>query len=293
MVVLDKTDSFQNPQPEPHNFNVVKLETQYRSIKSIGEVVSQFTYNGILKHNRENSEQQKMEVNGFHTRSLNVIKFPVSKYESIYRPKRINKSPVQIYSAIFTFEFVKHISSQITHGTKERPYKIGIISPYRIQTDIINKLLSQYNQPENITIQVGTVHGFQGDECDVILALFNPPPKINGSSESFVNKQNILNVAISRAKDYLFVLMPDENTEDIGKLFKINKIEGLSKSDAGNYISHKSGQIEMALFGDEKHIEKITYSTTHQNVNVYARQEKVYEVRSDDFAVDIQIKAIE
>jgi len=217
----------------------------------------------------------------------------VSKYESIYRPQRISNSPVQLYSAIFTFEFVKHISSQITRGNKETPYKIGIISPYRIQADVVNKLLSQYFQPENITIQVGTVHGFQGDECDIILALFNPPPKISGSSESFVNKQNILNVAISRAKNYLFILMPDESTENINKLFKINKIEKIAKSDAENYVSYESNQIETALFGEDKHIEKITFSTPHQNVNVYARQEKVYEVRSDDFAVDIQIKAIE
>ena len=39
----------------------------------------------------------------------------------------------------------------------------------------------------------------------------------------FLNKQNILNVAISRARDYLFIVMPDAKTEGIGNLRKVAK----------------------------------------------------------------------
>ena len=31
----------------------------------------------------------------------------------------------------------------------------------------------------------------------------------------FLNKKNILNVAISRARDYLFIVIPDDETEGV------------------------------------------------------------------------------
>ena len=79
-------------------------------------------------------------------------------------------------------------------------------------------------ETKNVDIQIGTIHGFQGDECDIVISLFNPPPSISNSPDMFLNKQNILNVSISRAKDYLFILMPDEKTENLYNLRKVNKI---------------------------------------------------------------------
>jgi hypothetical protein len=295
MVELDKPDSFVNPRLKPHEFKVTPLKKQWRSIESIGEVFSKFTYNGILEHNRKNSDIEKIEMPFFDIKPLTFIKFPVSKYESIYRSKRLNNSSnYHIYSAIFAFEFVKYLADRVTLGSESGKYKIGVISPYRIQADIVNKLIASAKIPQNIDIQVGTVHGFQGDECKIIISLFNTPPNISTlpESESFVNKQNILNVSISRAEDYLFVLMPDEDTDKIENLWKINKIEAISKSDTANYVVHCSAEIEKQIFGDSKYIESATFSTTHQNVNIYSEVEKIYEVRGDDNAIDIQIKSI-
>ncbi len=59
-----------------------------------------------------------------------------------------------------------------------------------------------------VEILVGTIHSFQGDECDIIIVVLNQPPIISTDPRMFLNKQNILNVAISRARDYLFIVMP-------------------------------------------------------------------------------------
>ena len=43
------------------------------------------------------------------------------------------------------------------------------------------------------------------------------------------------------------------------------------------------------MFGDPKYLENNAFSTSHQSVNVYGLPEKIYEVRTEDAAVDVQI----
>jgi len=289
LVGLNKAGSFAKPATEPHNYRVMNLEMQYRSIPAIGELFSRFTYDGILKHHREVGAQRPLSFNGFDAKPLNLIKFPVSKYESIYRAKRLESgTPYQIYSALFTFEFVRWLSGQI-QGNHVNKVRIGVIAPYRAQANLLNRLNDSWTtKPAAVEIQVGTIHGFQGDECDIIIAVFNPPPTISTDSRMFLNKQNILNVAISRARDYLFIVMPDDDTAGVENLHKIAKIEKLVTT-GGAFSEFKSRAIEEVIWGNANYLEENTFSTGHQMVNVYRKPERYYEVRSDDSAIDVQI----
>ena len=283
-------DSFSNPNTVPHPYHVELLTTQYRSIPEIGEVFSNFAYDGVLNHFRSSDSQRVLPIGEFiDLKALNVIKFPVSKYESIYRPKRLQgKTPYQVYSALFAFEFVKFLSLLIEQAVENEFYRIGLIAPYRAQSDLINKLMTSITLPKDIDVQVGTIHGFQGDECDIIVALFNPPPYISSSKEMFLNKLNIINVSISRARDYLFILMPDDNTENINKLALVKKVEYLCKQQL-SWNEQFSPNIEEVMFDSKTYIEDNSFSTSHQLVNVYRKPEKQYEIRSEDNAIDVQI----
>jgi superfamily I DNA and/or RNA helicase len=285
-----KLDSFTDPVTEPHQYHVELLTTQYRSIPEIGEIFSRFAYGGILKHFRSAKSQRSLVFEDFiDIKTLNIIKFPVSKFESIYRPKRLQgKTPYQVYSALFAFEFVKHLSSKIALVKGDEEFRIGLIAPYRAQADLIDKLLNSIILPKNIDVQVGTIHGFQGDECDIIIALFNPPPSISTHRDMFLNKLNIVNVSISRAKDYLFILMPDDDTENIENLSLIKKIERLCKEQLA-WGERLSPTIEEMMFGSKTYLEDNSFSTSHQLVNIYGRPEKRYEVRSEENAVDVQL----
>ena len=289
LVGLDKPGSFGNPVTEPHAYQVTNLDTQYRSIPAIGEVFSRFTYDGILKHHREVGSQRPLKINGFEAKPLNLIKFPVSKYESIYRAKRLESgSHFQTYSALFTFEFVRWLAGQIQENHADK-IRIGVIAPYRAQANLLNRLNDSWTtKPDAVDIQVGTIHGFQGDECDIIIAVLNPPPAISRSPQMFLNKQNILNVAISRARDYLFIVMPDDETEGVKNLRKIVKIEKLVKT-GGSFSEYVSHAIEEMIWGNTNYLEENTFSTGHQMVNVYRKPARYYEVRSDDSAIDVQI----
>jgi hypothetical protein len=243
LVGLSRAGSFERPKTEPHDYPVTNLEIQYRSIPAIGNVFSCFTYDGILKHHRDGGTQRPLKVSGLDLKPLNLIRFPVSKFESIYRAKRMESgTPYQTYSALFTFEFSRWLALQIPND--EEKFRIGIIAPYRAQASVLSKLSDSWiSRPDNVDIQVGTIHGFQGDECDIIITVFNPPPKISTSSRMFLNKQNILNVAISRARDYLFIVMPNEETEGIKNLRKVAKIEGIVKS-GGEFSEYASSAVE-------------------------------------------------
>ena len=284
-----KLNSFTNPTTIPHPYHVQLLTTQYRSVPEIGEVFSKFTYGGVLQHNRTSESQKRVVVEGLDIKSLNIIKFPVSEYESIFRPKRLqNKSNYQVYSALFAFEFIKYLSSSIEMEEENEFFRIGLIAPYKAQADLINKLMASTIFPKNIDVQVGTIHGFQGDECDIILALFNPPPAISNSKNMFLNKLNIINVSISRARDYLFILMPDDDTENIGNLTLINKVEQICKEQT-SWNEQQTEGIEELIFGSPTYLEDNSFSTSHQLVNVYGKPEKKYEVRSENNAIDVQI----
>lgn len=283
-------DSFVAPKTIPYDYKVELLTTQYRSIPSVGSVFSKFAYGGILEHYRGEDSKKKLNIDDkLKVNALNIIKFPVSKYESIYRSKRLqHSSSYQIYSALFTFEFVSYLSNIIANANCGDLFKIGIIAPYRAQADLIEKLIGSAEIPKEIDVQVGTIHGFQGDECDIIFAVFNTPPTITAGKDMFLNKSNIINVSISRAKDYLFVVMPDDNTENIEKLHLVKCVEQLFKSSS-SYVEFQTHDLEQHIFGNAQYLEENAFSTGHQSVNVYRLPEKCYEVRSEDTAVDVQI----
>ncbi len=283
-------DSFVNPQTVPHKYKVDMLMTQYRSVPAIGDVFSKFAYGGALNHYRHAETQRRLNIDDvLMIDTLNIIKFPVSRFESIYRSKRLQQSSsYQIYSALFTYEFVEYLSKLIVERNPGEVFHIGVIAPYRAQADLLDKLLASADIPKAVDVQVGTIHGFQGDECDIIFAVFNAPPVISSSDNMFLNKRNIVNVSISRARDYLFIVMPDDNTEKINNLRLIKRVERYL-NESGYCREFEAHYLESLMFGNSFYLEENTFSTSHQSVNVYGVPEKKYEVRSEDTAVDIQI----
>ena len=291
LVELHKEGSFEKPQTKPHKFNVQNLTTQYRSILSIGTLFSEFSYGGILEHYRSNDKVKPIVVNQLSLKPITIIPFKVSHFESIYKPRKVKRSPYQIYSTIFTVELVNYISSQISNCD----FKIGVVCPYRIQADIIDKLIIKSNKLSQAEIITGTIHGFQGDECNLIVSVFNPPLGISSNPKIFLNNKNILNVAISRAKDYLILLVPYDDTHNLKteQLYHLEKIKSLIKENPSickDYREYKDIEIEDIIFGQERKIEELAFSTSHQTVNVYSDPDQKYEVRYDENAVDIQLK---
>ena len=288
-----KLNNFANPSTEPRAYPIVKLTRQYRCLPCIGELFSSYRYAGILEHNRSMKESGKLKIKGMEdVRPLSIIKFPVSKYESIYSLKRLKNgqnggSPFQTYSALFVYEYVCALARNRMQSRSI--FRIGVISPYKAQADLVQRLIESTNVPNKVEVTAGTVHGFQGDECDMIIALLNPPPGITGGNRAFINRKNIINVAISRARDYLVLVIPDDDTENIECMTEAKKIERGMLASAQNVSVIKSHALEQWMFASETFIEDNSFSSGHQNVNVYGPPDYRYVIRSEETAVDIQV----
>lgn len=86
---------------------------------------------------------------------------------------------------------------------------IGIISPFRKQ---VNKINEEYKN--NKEIEVDTVHKYQGREKNIIIL-----STVVNDEDEFADDKNLLNVAISRAVDKLYVVVSDreknQNMKDL------------------------------------------------------------------------------
>ncbi|MCA9142533.1 MAG: AAA family ATPase [Planctomycetales bacterium] len=90
---------------------------------------------------------------------------------------------------------------------------IGVLSPFRDQVDLIAKQLEQrlpLTAFERHQLRVGTAHAFQGDERDVMYLSLAIDADSHSASLRFLERPNLLNVAITRARhlQYVFHSIP-------------------------------------------------------------------------------------
>ncbi|QLY40647.1 DUF2726 domain-containing protein [Hujiaoplasma nucleasis] len=107
---------------------------------------------------------------------------------------------------------------------------IGVISPFRNQTLLINKKIKE-ELPDS-KISVGTVHKFQGQEKDVILlSLAVGGDSYKGSYDWIKDNRQLINVATTRPKERL-VVVGDKNS--------INTLSEGQNSDLKDLIEYTS-----------------------------------------------------
>ena len=86
---------------------------------------------------------------------------------------------------------------------------IGLISPFRAQADAIEQAILEKYRLEEIDaygLRVGTVHSYQGDERDVLVASLAVGAEEADSAWRFVNQRNLFNVMVTRARKELVVV---------------------------------------------------------------------------------------
>lgn len=95
-------------------------------------------------------------------------------------------------------------------GNDENPVSIGVVSPFRGQVDLIEKAIRQVLTESTIRrhqIEVGTAHTFQGDERDVMIFSLAVADNSFSQSLTFLQKPNLFNVAITRARKKLITFI--------------------------------------------------------------------------------------
>lgn len=98
---------------------------------------------------------------------------------------------------------------------EEESFSIGVITPYTGQVSMLKSLFTkkEYNSNFRERVKIGTVHTFQGSECDVIIFDMVDCSKFEKGKDTYFGKiywgeqgEQLLNVAISRARHKLIVV---------------------------------------------------------------------------------------
>jgi len=324
MIGLDSFDEAEQAQQVPrYAARIQNLTEQFRSVRPLGELFSSFTYGGRLRHGRERGvggttvsrplppafarllrADLADPVAGLKAQPLALLRFPVNSFESVYRPGKLRNSPYHLHSALLALELVQAFGQALRTGPAAagdtgEPWTVGLICPYRAQATLLEKMVESLDLPANLTIQADTVHGFQGGQCDVVFVVLNPSAsRISNSSLLFLHKHHLLNVAISRARDYLFLVYPDQNTDGIDNLHKVHRthtgsLEALIETRLGwplAPLTVEAAVLEMRLFSESHHIQQNIFTHQHQLVNVYAKPQHKYLVKESTTAIDVQFQ---
>jgi len=86
---------------------------------------------------------------------------------------------------------------------------IGFISPFAEQAQALEDAILERWQLEEIDaygLRVATVHGFQGDEREVLIASWAIGPDEDETNWKYVNQPNLFNVMVTRARDQVYVV---------------------------------------------------------------------------------------
>ena len=210
----------------------------------------------------------------------------------MYAAKKLAGSNIHIYSSVLVSELSRYVAKKFVEHNLDKELKIGVICPYRSQSQLITKLIEQISDiPSEVKVNVGTIHSFQGDECNIVFAVFNPPTNLkSGATEAHINNTNIINVAISRAQDYLCILMPSPDCEGYRNLIGLNQLGHIAKNQLKDMSGILNpGDVERLIFGSPNYLYNNIFVTSHQTANVYTKPAAHYEVRCDDKSIDIQV----
>ena len=142
----------------------------------------------------------------------------------------------------------------------EHPITIGIVSPFRAQVEQLKisvaKVLSDFMINKH-QIEIGTAHTFQGDEKDIILASWAVANNSFPQSLTFLQKPNLFNVAITRAKKQMINFVSRDTTELPEGMFRdyISYIKEYER----NFELHKNPEFDENTYKNSFEREVATY----------------------------------
>ena len=275
---------------------IENLPEQHRSITPIGELFSRYQYGGRIKHSRGKPHGRRpddpkplpaffRDVLGF--RPITVVRYKVQQGETIFNPRKLDNSPMHLYLSLLISELVKRLRHEVDKEASES-WSLGILAPYRAQATVMGGMIDAHPaQSERLRIATDTVHGFQGDQNDIIFAVLNPT-SASADWSRFLKKPFIINVAISRPEDYLVVFVPDDKTDGLENLPELTKLLSIIRSlPTEHWCEMHAADIEPKIMPDKNYFERYTFTTAHQSVNVYGKPPHPYFIRLCDSAVDV------
>lgn len=158
---------------------------------------------------------------------------------------------------------IDEITSEILPELLQRTTDIGIISPYREQVRLIRASI------EDRTIEVDTVHKFQGREKSAIII-----STVSNQSNDFVDNPNLFNVAVSRAQNEIRIIASNDLAEGRGNI-----------SDFIRYIQYQNCEI---VPGRVRSVFDLLYSDyTEARLQFLRSRKRTSDFESEELALGV------
>lgn len=208
------------------------LNNHYRSVPGIIGFSNQHFYGNRLVVKRPSLPGPAQDQHGTPLHGIHLINVDG---QTIYRAKSASKSCNNPAEADQVLQLAVNY---IKMGKTE----IGIVTPYRSQKNLlyIKRATLAKEMPDLAgalkNIEIGTIHTFQGDEKEIIIFSTVIAKRASKNSISwFDENKNLVNVAVTRARDLLVVVGRKDTlqkSETMRKLVKyIDKLNGGKKQD--------------------------------------------------------------
>lgn len=169
-----------------YSMHPVLLDEHFRSLPPIINFSAQEFYGGRLRVMKRNDDTEPV---------LEAVVVPEGKvdFDATRNLPEIEAVVKRLHEIILDNE----------RKDPDNPVSVGIISPFRAQVEqlkiSVSKVLSDYMITKH-SIEIGTAHTFQGDEKDIILISWAYAENSFPQSLTFLQKPNLFNVAITRAR---------------------------------------------------------------------------------------------
>lgn len=217
-----------------NNVPVTLLREHYRCHPKIIEFCNQCFYNGeLITMTTDNNEENVLKV--------------VRTVKGNHARQRLNQREIDVIA--------QEVMPKHSHSDS-----VGIITPYRNQADEINKTLCK-----DIA---STVHKYQGRECDTIIM-----STVDNEPTEFSDDANLLNVAISRAKNHLcFVttgndMPPESNLAQLIAYIKYNNFE----------VQESKLHSVFDLLYKQYTAERLAYKAAHPAISEHFSENLIYD----------------
>lgn len=207
--------------------NKITLPIQYRSNRLIADFISKEFYGGVVKTDKSvegKVVRKKKDGTAFaEVTGQEPLVWVDTKGQSMGKWRKYGSGfsycnpPEAAVCAKLFYHLVENL--------KYKPKDIAIISPYRLQTDLIKETVHLAFGDGNLEsfqlVDVNTVHAFQGRQNKIVIYNLVLDRLVFGTKDRFkIFRDNLFNVALSRAESKL-IMVANSKTADESELPRV------------------------------------------------------------------------
>lgn len=269
------------------NINL-ELKAKY-NVNDSYDYIKNSIYKAFLAND---SVSQETLLHNHYRCAKEIIEFNNKKY---YNNQLNVKSRVMYDKPLMFCEVAENYSSDkntapeevetIIKYVKNNPgKKIGIITPFKNQRDLIEHRLKEEHLEQEINC--GTVHAFQGDEKDEILFSLALTDHTHEKTYDWLkNNRELLNVAVSRAKKKLILI---SSNKELKRLHKKDEQDDLF--ELANYVqtngeykvtSRENSSRALGIKPYSSETEDAFLTTLNQALSVLIEDDSQYSVKRE------------